>query len=140
MAAVLGVHLRETEHLAVGKGTSEFIGKFPEILFFFLAERKPFSAVVNRDVVNMYDGIGLAVNVEYLRVQTIIKAEKHPVELRFVVACEIELFYACYSLEAHVLGNLYGICAPRSNHFFTGTDETALYGSGHERCGAPEQP
>ncbi len=52
-----------------------------------------------------------------------------------------ELLYTRNAVDAHVLGNLYGISAPGSYHFFSGANVLAGQPfAGRKRHGSAEEP
>ena len=132
--------MRETKHLAVGERTAELLRQLAQILFFVGAEGEAFTPVVFRDVVDIDDRFRLAVGLEYAAVEAVVAPLKHLVKRIVAVAGEGEFFDARDALQSHVLGDFYGVGAPRCDHFFARTDEFAFDGCGNERGGAAKQP
>ena len=129
MTAVFGVHLRETEYLAVGQRTAQTCRQTGEILLFLVAQGKSFGAVVFVDVFDEYMGCRGVVDVEYIGSGSGIYGLKHRVELRLLaLGHRREHLNTRNAAETHILSNLNGIGAPRRNHFFAGTDESAAEG------------
>ena len=63
------------------------------------------------------EGSGLNVDGEDFLVETIVHALQHGVVFRLFALYGEVLLNTRNAVEIHILGNLYGIGAPRSNHF-----------------------
>ena len=65
VAAVLRIHLRETEHFTIGEGTAQFLGKTFKICFLVGAERQTLAEVIFVDIFDSYNRVGLAVHSKH---------------------------------------------------------------------------
>ena len=125
MAAVLRVHLRETEYLAIGQRATHLLAHLFEVCDLLLAQCQTLSAVVALDVVDIYDFFGLFVDDVNRLIQRIIATIQHRIERCRVAVCE-ELLDTADTLQTHILSDFHGIGAPRGDHFAAGTDEFTL--------------
>ena len=125
MTAVLRVHLRETEDLAIGQRAPHLLAHLFEVCDLLLAQCQTLSAVVALDVVDIYDLLGLFVDDVDRLIQCIIATIQHRVE-RCRVAVHEELLDTADTLQTHILSDLHSVGAPRGDHFAAGADEFAL--------------
>ncbi len=141
VTAVLGVNLREAEHLRVGQGAPQLLGQGAEVFLLVGAESEALPEIVFMDVVDMHYGFGLAVNGEYAGVDSVVDTLKHLVEYRLgSFGYTLELLDAADARHTHVLGNLHGVGAPGGDHLAAGAYESPFYGCGAQRLGSGECP
>ena len=126
MTAVLRVDLCETKDLAVGQRTAYLLLHIVEILDFFGREGQTFLLVILFEVFYMFDGLGLMVHGEHILVQPVIHALKHGVVVSVFRTYGEVFLYTRNAVETHVLCNLYGICAPRSDHLTARSHEESV--------------
>ena len=126
MSAMFGIHLRKTEHFAVGKFPSEFFTQIIEVLNFFIAQSQTFLCIICDNIIDIDDGIGLFIDFKYLLVDTIVHALQHGIMLGISIGDREIFLYAGNTFKPHVLRNFHGIGTPRGNHLFTGTDKPTV--------------
>ena len=139
VAAVLGVKLRETKDLTVGKGATELALHAVEI--FDLGGRKceSFLLIVGVEIVDRANGFGRVVDGEKRVVQSVVNSLQHGVVLLLGRGGEV-FFNARNAVEIHVLRDLNGICAPRSYHFAAGSDEEPFHPIAFDRGSLSVEP
>ena len=120
VAAMLGVDLREAEHLAVGQGAAEALGELLEVLFLIGAQGEAFALVVGCYIGYFLGCGGAEVGDEHVGAGIGVEGLEHGVDCRRR-GDGSQGFNARNAVESHVLGNLHGICAPRTYHFATRT-------------------
>ena len=140
MAAVLGVDLREAEHLAVGQLAAQLAAHLVQVGDLLSAQRQAFLLVVGLQVVDVDDRIRLLADGEYHLVQPVIDALQHRVVIRLGRADGEVFLDAGDALQAHVLGDLDRVRAPRGNHLAARADEMSFHGLSTCRCRAAEEP
>ena len=86
---------------------------------------------------NFFRSLG---NLECVAVELVIYALKHLVERGVVFFGNGKLLDAKNAGDAHVLGDFNGIRTPRSNHFSTWTNKSAVEHFFLKRLGTIEQP
>ena len=119
MTAVLRVNLRETEHFRVGERTAKLCAEAFEIINLVGIQCKTFLNIVFLNIIDVNYRVGSLGYGENTLVETLVYSLKHFVVFGCVgVNFEI-LFNTRDAVQPHVLGNFYGICAPRGNHFTT---------------------
>ena len=116
VTAVLRVNLGETEDLAVGQRTTQVFLHLLQVGNLLRTEGQTFLLIVRFQVFDMLDGFGFAMGREDLLVQALVHTLQHRVILGVLVLDREILLDTRDALETHVLGNLYGIGAPRSDH------------------------
>jgi hypothetical protein len=82
----------------------------------------------------------LVVDGEDVLVEALVNQFQHPVVFRVVGFNRLKLFDAVDALNAHGLGNFYGIGTPGGDHFFAGPDEQTGQGGGVEWFSVPKKP
>ncbi len=140
VAAMFGVNLGKPEHFGVGQLTSELLLHTVQILYLGRREGKSLLLVIGFEVADMLNGCGLDVNGKDALIQAVVHALQHGVVIGLVVLDGEILLNTRNAVEIHVLGNLYGIGAPRSNHFTARTDIPALKLSGAIERGFSVKP
>ncbi len=141
MTAMLGIDLREAENFAVGKWASKAFRQLTQIVFLVSRKGKAFAFVICRDVVDIYNWSRRVLGLESGGAEVVVDTLEHRVVRGIPFGSDThKLFDTRNAAETHVLGNLNGIGAPRSNHFFTGAYETAFESLGCERLCTFEQP
>ena len=125
MTAVLRIDLRETEHLAIGQRASHLLAHLFEVCNLLLAQGQTLSLVVALDVVDIYDLFGLFVDYVDRLIQSLVATIQHWIEWG-IFAIDHELLDTTNTFQTHILGNLYGICTPRSDHFAARTDKFTI--------------
>ena len=126
MTAVLGIDLRETEHLGVGQRTSQVFLYFLKVVHLLFGERQTFFFVVCFQVIDMDYRLRLAVGGKYVLVQTFIHTLQHRVTLCVFVFYGEIFFDTGDTVQTHVLGDFHSIGTPRSNHFTARADEMSF--------------
>ncbi len=139
VAAVLRIDLREAEHLAVGERTPHLLAHALQVGDFIGAQGQTLLAVVLLHVLDVDNRVGLLVDGEDALVESVITAVEHGVEGGVLPVGRI-LLDAAYSLQAHVLGNLHGIGAPRGYHLAPRAHVVALDALSVDEPGARKQP
>ena len=139
VAAVLRIHLRETEHLAVGQRATHLLAYLFEVCDLLLAQSQTLSLVVALDVIDIDDLLGLFVdNVDRL-IQSLVATIQHRIE-RGVLAVGNELLDAADTFQTHILGNFHSIGTPRGDHFAAWTDELTVDTIALDELCAREKP
>ena len=82
-------------------------------------ECKTLLLVVAFEVFDEFDGLGSDIHSKDILVESFIEALQHGVVLGILIGNGKILLDALHTLDTHILGNLNGICTPRSNHFAT---------------------
>ena len=117
MAAVLRVNLCKAKHFRVCELSAELLLYAVEVFNLGGREGEAFLLVVALKVGDVLDRSGLNVDGEDFLVETIVHALQHGVVFRLFALYGEVLLNTRNAVEIHILGNLYGIGAPRSNHF-----------------------
>ena len=92
-------------------------------------------------IVDMDDGLGLAVYGEHARVDAVVDALEHLVEYRRgTVGHALELLDAGDAGHAHVLGDFHGVGAPGGYHLAARAHESTFHGGGAQGLGSGEGP
>ena len=116
MTAVLRVDLCEAEDLRVRQRAPVLLLQSMQVFYFLRAQGQSFLLVVFLQIFHMLDGLRLDVD----RKDALVEAAVHTLQHRVVVGILAgygEIFLdAADALEAHILGNLYGIGRPRGHH------------------------
>ena len=126
VTAVFRVDLGKAEHLTVSQLTTEVLLYLLQVVHLLAAQCQTFLFIISLQVFNVDNRFRLAVGGKHLLVQTLIHALQHGVELCVLVGHREVLLDTQNAVEAHILSNLHGICAPRCNHFASWANEAAL--------------
>ncbi len=140
MAAVLGVDLCKAIHLAISQLSTNFCGYAFQVVDLLLAEGQAFLLVVGFDVVDILQRFGLAVDGKHVLVEILVTVLQHRVVRSLLRLHFLEFLDADDALDAHVLGNLYGIGAPRRNHLAARANEMAFHHFFFDFLGVAEKP
>lgn len=140
VAAVFRVDLREAEYFGIGQPAAEVFFHFLKVVHFFFGEGQAFFFVVCFQVFDVYDGFRPAVCGKYVLVETFVHALQHRVVVCVLVFHGKVFLNAGYAVQAHVLSDFYGICAPRGNHFRDAGLRNVLSGCLHFRGRLLQKP
>ena len=116
MTAVLRVDLCEAEDLRVRQRASVLLLQSVQVFDLLRAQGQAFLLVVFLQIFHMLDGLRLDVDREDVLVEAVVHALQHGVVVGILVGYGEILLDAADALEAHVLGDLYGIGRPRGHH------------------------
>jgi len=127
VAAMLGVHLRESKDFAVGEPALQLARKPFQISHFLIAQGEPFLLIVGGNVLNIENGFRSLLHREHFLVQAVIQFLEHGVEGRFRAGNGEEFLNPPDVSYVHILGNLYRGGAPWGDHLPPGSDKPALH-------------
>ncbi len=125
VAAVLGVDLREAEHLRVRQRPAQAGAQALQVGNLGVGEGQALPLVVCLEVRDVDNGVGGLVDGEDVLPQAAVEVLEHGVVLRVGAAHGEELLNAGDAADAHVLGNLDGVGAPRGDGLPPSPDEEA---------------
>ena len=125
MAAVFRIDLRKAEYLAVGQLPAESTAQLFQIGDFVFAEGKAFLFVVGCHVIDIDNRVWLLADRINILIDRMVLSTQHRIEGSIFVVGFDKLFDSFDSFQAHVLGDLHGIRAPRGDHFATWADKYA---------------
>ena len=111
-----------------------------EILNLFGIESQTLLDVVFLNIINMHNFFRSLGNLECVAVELVIYALKHLVERGVVFFGNCKLLDAENARNTHILGYFNSIRTPRSNHFSTWTNKSAVEHFFLKRLGTIEQP
>ena len=140
VAAVFRVDLRETENFRVSQFASQVIFHLFQVVHFLFGECKPFFLVIGFEVFNVDDRFRLAIGGKHILIQAFVHALQHRVEFSVFIFYGEVLFNPADAIAAHVLGDLYCIGTPGSNHFAAWSHETAFQVFFTFRSGFAKEP
>ena len=140
VSAVLGVHLREAEELAVGQGASESLGELLEVLDLFVTESEPLALAVGSYVPHLTDRLCHLLVGEYALVESLIEVLEHRVVGGISTRDLLEGLDTCDVGDPHVTHDLYGIGAPWGDQLTPCPDEEAWERLAVEGCCPREEP
>ena len=126
MAAVLGVYLRETEDLAIGKWSSETLAQTLEVSNFGVAESQALFGIISFEISDVNYGIGLFVNGKDVLTQSFVEGLEHGIEGGLIIGHGKELLDAADAYETHVLCYLHSVGAPGRDGFTACAHKAAL--------------
>ena len=140
VAAMLGIDLRETEHLAIRQLTPQLLAHFLQVSNLFRAQGQPFLLVVCLQVFDIDDGVGLLVDSKDGLVQSVVNTLQHRVVFR-LARCDGEvLFDTGNTVQTHVLCYFHRIGTPRRYHLAARTDKPSFQCLGFHRLGFTKEP
>ena len=123
MAAVLGIHLRESKHLAISQFTSYLFADAIQVVHLLLAQGQALLLVIGGQVLDVNDRVRFLVDGEDRLVQAIVDTLQHRVMFGILPFAGEVLLDTTDTLQRHVLGDLHRISTPRSYHFTAGTNK-----------------
>ena len=140
MAAMLGVHLAEAKHFAVGKRSVQFFADLDEVIYFFDTQGQPLFFTVRFNIGDFPNGLLSVMDGEQILRQSIINMLEH-----FIVGamgrrhCK-KFFDPINAIDAHGLGDLHCVGAPRGDHFLSGADKKTREAIFRMKRGTSEEP
>ena len=137
---MLAVDLCEAEDLRVRQLAPQLFLDLVQVFDFLGRECQSLLLIVFLQILNLLDGSGLDVHREDFLVQSLVETLEHGVVFGLRAADGEVLLNTRDAAESHVLGNLNGIRAPRSNHLAARTHEVAFDGGGVDECCAAVEP
>ncbi len=140
VTAMFRVHLRKSEHFAIGKFSADSFCYTFQIINFFTAECQPFLLVVLGNIVDINNGLWFPFDGKYLLIESFIKCLQHRVELRRIGVDREKLLDAGNTANSHVLRDFDRVGAPGSNHLFARTDKIAIQMVGFDGLRLVEEP
>ena len=140
MATVFGVDLWEAKHLRIGEPTSQLLREFFQISHFFRTKGESLLLVVGSNIINLNRGERFYSYSKYILSQALIFFKEHGVKVGKVGRYLVEFLYTADALNIHILGNLYSIGTPRSNHSRTRAYESPFKGLICELLGIAKEP
>ena len=126
MATVLRVYLSKAEYLAIGKFATKLTFDAMQIIDFLFRECQSFGLVVAVKILDKLNRLRLDADFKDTLVESFIHSLKHRIVLGILVLNREILLDTHNTFDTHILGNLYSICTPRSNHLATWANEIAL--------------
>ena len=140
VSAVLGVHLREAEELAVGQGTTETLGECLEVVDLLFTECEPLALAVGTYVSYLTDRLCHLVVSEYALVKSVIEVLEHRVVGGIGTRDLLEGLDTCDVGDPHIAHDLYGIGAPWGDQLPPSPDEDTRESRAVEGYRPPEEP
>ncbi len=120
MTTMLGIHLRKSKDLTIGKFSIHFFAQLIQIRDLLLAQGQSFFLVISGNIVDINNGVGYFIDREYSLIEFFIHLLQHRI-IPVIFFGRNKLFDAGNTCNSHVLSNFHGTCAPWCNHFTTWT-------------------
>ena len=126
MTAVLRVDLCEAEDLRISQRTAVLLLQSVQVFDLLRAQGQTFLLVVFLQIVHVLDGLRLDVDGEDALVEAVVHALQHRVVVGILAGYGEIFLDAADALEAHVLGDFYGVGGPRGHHLTARTYEESV--------------